>query len=74
MVRFNDEQKKYLKRTRKWFKDIFSRKKGLSRPKSGGPYGFGRFRTVDGANLERIESPMANTADQPTLLFDKETG
>jgi len=61
-----------LKRTRKWLKVIFSRKKGLSRPKSGVPYGFGGFGTFDGANLEHIEFPMANTADQPTPLFNKE--
>jgi len=65
--------KKYLKRTRKWFKVIFSRKKGLSRPKSGGPHGFGRFGTVDGASPEHIELPITNTADQQTPLFNKET-
>ena len=74
LIRFDDEHKKYLKRTRKWFKDIFSRKKkGLSRPKSGGPYGFGRFGTFDGAGMEHIELPMANIVDQPTPLFNKET-
>jgi len=74
LIRFDDEHKEYLKRTRKWFKDIFSqKKKGLLRPKSGGPYGFGRFGTFDGAGMEHIELPMANTADQPTPLFNKET-
>jgi len=74
LIRFDDEHKKYLKRTRKWFKDIFSRKKkGLSRSKSGGPYGFGRFGTFDGTGLEHIELPMANAADRPTPLFNKET-
>jgi len=73
LVRFDDKHKKYLKRAKKWFKVIFTRKKGLPRPKPGGPYGFGRFWTFDGAGLEHIELPMANTADQPTPLFNKET-
>ena len=56
LIRLDYEHKKYLKRTRKWFKDIFSRKKkGLSEPKSGGPYGFGRYGTFDGAGMEHIE-------------------
>jgi len=41
--------------------------------KSGGPHGFGRFGTVDGANPEHIELPMANTTDQPTPLFGMAT-
>jgi len=70
LIRFDDEHKKYLKRTRKRFKDTFPRKV-LSRPKSGGPYGFCRFGTFDGAGMEHIELAMANTADQPTPLFNK---
>ena len=75
LIRFDGEHKKYIRRTREWFKVIFSRtEKGLSRPKYGGPHGFSRSGTVDGANPEHIELPMANTANQPTPLFNKETG
>ena len=61
MIRFDDEHKKYLERTRKRFRRIFSRKK--KRTFSG---------NVNG-NGDHFELSMVNTPDQPPLLFDKET-
>jgi len=72
LIRFDDEHKKYLKRSRKWFGRMFSQKKTRPRARSGGPYGLGRFGTFDGSNSgDHIELPVA--ANQPPPLFDKET-
>ena len=72
LVRFDDEHKKYLQRTRKWFGNTFSQKKKRLRSKSG--HGLGRFGTFDGASFnEHIEVPMANITEQPVPLFNKET-
>ena len=59
MIRFDDEHKKYLKRSGKQFRRIFVRKK--QRAFNGGSLG------------EHIELQMADTPDQPPSLFDKET-
>ena len=61
MIRFDDEHKKYLERTRKRLRRIFSRKK--KRASNG---------NVNG-NGDHLELSMVNTSDQPPLLFDKET-
>ena len=72
LIRFDDEHKRYLQRTRKWFGNIFSRKKRRLRSKSR--HGLGRFGTFDGASFnEHIEVPMAYITEQPAPLFNKET-
>ena len=72
LIRFDNEHKKYLKRTRKWFGRVFS--KNRPRPKSGGPYGLGRFGTFDGSTFnDHIELSMTNSSEQPPPLFNKET-
>ena len=59
MIRFDDEHKGYLERTGKWFGGMFSRKKK---------------RVFDGnGSGNHTELRMADTPDQPPLLFDKET-
>ncbi|KAF9649519.1 hypothetical protein BDM02DRAFT_3128351 [Thelephora ganbajun] len=74
LIHFDDEHRKYLKRTRKWFVRAFSqKKKKRPRPKSG-PSGLGKFGTFDGSNfVDHIELPMAGPSDQPAPLFNKET-
>ena len=73
LIRFDNEHKKYLKRTKKWFGNIFSqKKKKQARPKSG-VSGLGRFGTFDGSNVgDHIELLMASS-DHPSPLFNKET-
>jgi len=74
LIRFDNDHKKYLHRTRRWFRRFFSFGKNRPRPKSGGPYSLGRFSTFDGNSLsDHIELPMANTSEQPPPLFNKET-
>ena len=76
LIRFDNEHKKYLKRTRTWFGRIFSHKhKNRQRPKSGGSHGLSRFGAFDGNRFgDHIELPMANALDQPPSLFsNKET-
>ena len=73
LIRFDDEHRKYLHRSRKWFSRLFSRKGSRQRPKSGGPYGLGRFGTFDGSAFgDHFELPMANMSE-PNPLFNKET-
>ena len=73
LIRFDDEHRKYLRRSRRWLGRIFFHKKRGSRQKSGGPYGLGRFGTFDGTTFgDHIELPMANP-EQPPPLFNKET-
>ena len=74
LIRFDNEHKKYLKRSGKLLERIFSQKKTRQRPRSGNPYGFGRFDTFDGNNFgDHIEVPMVGLSDQSPLLFNKET-
>ena len=74
LIRFDDEHQKYLKRSRKWLRSIFSWKKTRQGPKSGNPYGLGRFGTFDGNNFgDHIELHMTGLSDQPPPLFNKET-
>jgi len=74
LIRFDNEHKKYLERSRKWFGRIFSRKKKRQRPNPGGLYGSNMFSTFGGGNsADHIVLPMANLTNQPPPLFDKET-
>ena len=58
MIHFDDEHKKYLERTRKWFRRIFACKKQ---------------RMFNGNSLgEHIELQMADTPNQPPSLLEKQ--
>jgi len=73
LIRFDNEHKEYLRRSRKWFGRTFQRKK-RQRPRAGGPNGLGRFGATDGNNPgDRIELAMAGAPNQPPPLFSKET-
>jgi len=65
LIRFDDEHKKYLRRSWKWLGRIFRKKKRPS-------HDLGRFGTLDGSNIDdHIELLMAGQ-DQPLPLFEKE--
>ena len=74
LIRFDNEHKKYLKRSRKWLGRIFSQKnKKRQRPKSADPYGLEKSGTFDGKSPgDHFELLMASP-DQPSPLFNKET-
>jgi len=66
LIRFDNEHKMYLKRSWKWLRRIFRRKKRPS-------HGLGRFGILGGSNTgDYVELPMAGQ-DQPPPLFNKET-
>jgi hypothetical protein len=68
LILFDNQHKRYLKRTRKWFKLFFSEKKKRSRPRSGS---LGRPGTPDGSgSSDHAEAPMANQPGQPPPLFN----
>ena len=68
MVRFDDDHAKYLKRTRKWFRRKFFKKKEHQRTK---PLGFSTVGNTFDWNIgDHIELAMAGTQDP---LFNKET-
>ena len=71
MVNLDDEHKKHLERTKKWFGGFVSKKR--PRPMSG-PYSLDRFGTLD-RNIfnHHLELPMANISDQPPPLFNELT-
>ena len=72
LVFFDDEHKKYLKRSWRWLGRIF-RKKRRSRPNPGGLHGSGKSGVFDGSNTsDHIELLMAGQ-DQPLPLFENET-
>jgi len=77
MIRFDDQHRRYLIRSKKWLRKLFSwRKHKRSRPKSvGGPYGPSRFGTFDGGSHigDHIELAMASPPNLPPPLFNKET-
>ena len=75
LIRFDNDHRKYLKRSGKWLKSLFSqRKKKRPRPKAIGPYSLGRFGTFDGGSTgDHIELAMADKSELPTPLFNKET-
>ena len=76
MIRFDDEHRKYVKRTRKWFrrKYLSFQGKKQTRTRSSGPYQVGSFSTFDEKSIgDHIELAMVGTADQQVPLFNKET-
>ena len=75
MIRFDDEHKKYLRRTRKWFGHTFSFSKKNPGLKSAGPYTLGGFNALDAGRIRNhIELAVASAADQRAPLFNEETG
>jgi len=72
LIRFDDEQKKYLKRFRRFGRRFFRRRNRPS-PKTG-LRGLGRFGTFDGSNLvDHIELPIAGVPNEPPPFFNKGT-
>ena len=70
LIRFDSEHEKYLERSGKRVGRIISlMQKRWTRPKFGGPRGFGESGTFDGD----IELVTAHSADQPSPLFTRET-
>ena len=71
LVRFDDEHKKYLERSRKWIRRLFSRRK-RSRQNTGGPYN--TAITVAGSgSVDHVELPIIGSPDQLSPLFSKDT-
>ena len=73
-IRFGDEHKKYLRRTRMWFGRTFSFLGEKPRLKSAGPYTLGGFNTVDAGRIgNHIELAVASAVDQQVPLFNEDT-
>ena len=69
LIRFDNDHRKYLERSGKRLKRLFSqKKKKRSRPKSvGGPWSLPGVGTFDGGNsVDHVELPMTNTSELPT--------
>ena len=75
LIHFDNEHKKYLKRTRRWFGRVFfHRNKNRLKPRSGTPHGFGGLGAFGGNRVgNHTEVPMANVPEQPRPLFNRET-
>ena len=69
LIRFDNKHKKYLKRSKRWARHIFSQmKKRWQKPKSGGPNILRRFGTSNETNFgEHIELQVAG---QPSPIFN----
>ena len=74
LIRFDNEHKKYLRRTRTWFMRTFSFLKKRLSQQSTRPYSFGGFNPPDVSMVgNAIELAVTGTADQQVPLFNKET-
>ena len=75
MIRFDNEHRKYLDRSRKWFRrNISFSSKTRQRQKSIGPYTLGSFNTFDANTIgNHIELAMVSPSDRQGPLFNKET-
>jgi len=75
LIRFDNKHKKYLERSGKWLRCIFSQKK--NRPRQGSRPGSPvRFSTFDQSNFDdHVELPLISLPHQPPPLFkfNKET-
>ena len=69
LIRFYDEHKKYLKRTRQWFGWISSWKKRRPRSEPGGPVALNQL-ALSGID-DHIELPIAIPSDRLPPFFDK---
>lgn len=71
MVRFDDQHKRYLKRSWRWFRRMFPRKRTQIVQRSGVPYTIGRFNTFDEKIIgDHVELPMADPSDEQAPLFN----
>ena len=72
LIRFDDEHRGYLKKTREWIRHIFSQGKKLFRRKPGGPHG--RVDPVAEENpANHLALQILSPSDQPFPLFPKDT-
>ena len=74
MIRFDNEHKRYFRRSKKWFGHIFSfsGKRKPPRTRSLGPHGLGAVDGVGGTTTgDLIELGMANTPQQSPSPFNK---
>ena len=73
LIHSDDKHKEHLGRTGTQFGSVFSQKKDLPGPGTGGPHGLGKFGTFDGNSMnDHVELPVANVANQPPPLFNEE--
>jgi len=71
LVRFDDEHKKYLKRSGKWIRRLFSERK-QSRRNPGGPSNTANT-SDENIPADYFEALVVSPSDQPSLLFGKDT-
>ena len=70
LIRFDSEHKKYLDRSGQWFRRIYSRTKSWLRPKSGGPWGLGRYDAADENSFgDHFELGMTRPSSQSAPIF-----
>ena len=74
LIRFDDEHKKYLRRSRKWFGHILSQSRTRwSRLGFGSPHGLGRYGKLDvNSSSDHVELLVPDPSDPPPSLFNKE--
>ena len=76
LIRFDNKHKRYLKRSKKWCRDIFSKvKRRWQRPRSGGLCGLGRFGiSTSSSSGDYIGLQDVTTLpNQPSQIFNKKT-
>ena len=76
MIRFDDEHRKYIKRTKKWFEVTFLpfRKKKRPRLSPGGACPLGNPSAFDGRSIgDHTELAILGATEQQAPLFNKET-
>ena len=74
LIRFDDDHKKYLRRSWKWLKNISSQVKRWQRSKLDGLHSLGVFGTPEGNKPgDHIELHMAGSPEHPPPIFNKET-
>ena len=72
LIHFDDEHRKYLRRSRKWLGSIFQMRR-WQRPKPGAPNGLGGVDTPGGSGPgDHIELHVANLPERLAPIFDKE--
>ena len=74
LVRYDNRHGRFIKRTKEFFRGIFSKKKEQSRPEPGDPLGLSRSGTSDGNSFgDHFELSVVNPSDPPPPLFNKWT-
>ena len=73
LIRFDNEHKKYLRRSRKWFGNTISQTKGWWRAMLGSPRLLGGTEIPNGGNSGgHIELRVAGSPEHPPPIFNKE--